>query len=99
MPLQDSHERAAPPPQKPQKLTEIMPYKPPGPPPKTGKHRYVFVAMAPGNGTTEALALTKPGGRQHWGFGAAGEGLREWMGENGLVAVGEHGRRWRGGGG
>jgi phosphatidylethanolamine-binding protein (PEBP) family uncharacterized protein len=43
-------------------LTEIMPYKPPGPPPKTGRHRYVFVALAPLNGTTERLDLSVPGG-------------------------------------
>ncbi|KAM0705527.1 hypothetical protein Q7P35_006886 [Cladosporium inversicolor] len=55
-----------------QALTEIMPYKPPGPPPKTGKHRYVFVALAPVNGTTERLNLSKPGERQRWGFGGEG---------------------------
>lgn len=42
-------------------MKTIMPYKPPGPPPKTGKHRYVFVALAPKNGTEEGLDLVKPG--------------------------------------
>ncbi|KAK4958593.1 carboxypeptidase Y inhibitor [Elasticomyces elasticus] len=53
-----------------QDLKEVMPYKPPGPPPKTGKHRYVFLALAPANGTTETLHLSKPGDRQHWGYRA-----------------------------
>jgi phosphatidylethanolamine-binding protein (PEBP) family uncharacterized protein len=72
-----------------QSLTEIMPYKPPGPPPKTGKHRYVFVALAPVNGTTERLNLSKPKDRQRWGFERERAGLREWAGENGLGVVGE----------
>jgi hypothetical protein len=72
-----------------QTLTEIMPYKPPGPPPKTGKHRYVFVALAPINGTTERLNLSKPGDRQHWGYDGERAGLREWARENGLGVVGK----------
>ncbi|KAH5487911.1 hypothetical protein HBI29_214760 [Parastagonospora nodorum] len=67
---------------------DVMPYKPPGPPPKTGKHRYVFLVFAPRNGTSETLHPSKPGDRQHWGFGKEGKGVREWAGENGLVAVG-----------
>ena len=67
---------------------EIMPYKPPGPPPKTGKHRYVFVALAPANGTTASLNLSKPGDRQHWGYKHERQGLRKWAEENGLVVVG-----------
>ncbi|GAB7328215.1 hypothetical protein MBLNU13_g00237t1 [Cladosporium sp. NU13] len=74
--------------QKHQTLTEIMPYKPPGPPPKTGKHRYVFVALAPRNGTTERLHLSTPGDRQRWGFEGERAGLREWAGKNGLGVVG-----------
>lgn len=70
-------------------LQEVMPYKPPGPPPKTGKHRYVFVALAPLNGTTEKLHLTKPGDRQHWGFRKERQGLRMWAEEMGLGVVGE----------
>lgn len=72
-----------------QSLTEIMPYKAPGPPPKTGKHRYVFVALAPTNGTTERLYLSTPKDRQRWGFEGEGEGLREWAGVNGLSVVGK----------
>ncbi|KAF1996291.1 PEBP-like protein [Amniculicola lignicola CBS 123094] len=69
-------------------IDEIIPYKPPGPPPKTGKHRYVFLVFAPRNGTTEPLDLSKPGERRHWGTGKEGGGVREWAGDNGLVAVG-----------
>ena len=72
-----------------QSLTEIMPYKPPGPPPKTGKHRYVFVALAPRNGTTERLNLSVPKDRQRWGFEGERAGLKEWARENGLGVVGE----------
>lgn len=72
-------------------LEDIMPYKPPGPPEGTGKHRYVFLALVPRNGTTERLHPTKPGDRKHWGYDSDdGEtrGVREWARENGLVPVG-----------
>nr|POF26290.1 hypothetical protein CFP56_22439 [Quercus suber] len=69
-----------------------MPYKPPGPPPKTGKHRYVFVVLAPLNGTRERLDLRKPGERFHWGYdhveGKGQDGLRTWAAEMGLGVVG-----------
>ncbi|KAF2481108.1 phosphatidylethanolamine-binding protein [Neohortaea acidophila] len=67
---------------------DVMPYKPPGPPPKTGKHRYVLVALAPLNQTTETLALTPPGERKRWGYERERTGLRRWMGEMGLGVVG-----------
>lgn len=73
-------------------LDELMPYKPPGPPEKTGKHRYVFLVFVPRNGTTEKLHLSKPSERKHWGYGTKkGEtkGVREWARENGLAPVGE----------
>ena len=70
-------------------LIDIMPYKPPAPPPKTGKHRYVFLVFTPANGTTDALYLSKPSGRKHWGRKHAGHGVREWALQNGLVPVGE----------
>lgn len=70
------------------KLQGIVGYKPPGPPPKTGKHRYVFLALAPLNGTTEKLHLTSPANRKHWGYAEPGMGVREWMSENGLGVVG-----------
>ena len=69
------------------KIREIVPYHPPGPPPKTGKHRYVFLALTPVNATTEGLNLTTPAGRQHWGYDGYG-GVREWAVENGLRVVG-----------
>ncbi len=59
-------------------LEDVMPYKPPGPPEKTGKHRYVFLAFAPANGTDEKLNLSKPDDRQHWGTGKKGHGVRDW---------------------
>ena len=70
-------------------LKDVIPYKPPGPPEKTGKHRYVFVAYAPANGTTERLHLSKPRDRQHWGYEKKDHGVRDWARENGLEPVGE----------
>lgn len=71
-------------------LQDVMPYYPPGPPEKTGKHRYVFLVFAPANGNTEPLNLTKPEDRKHWGYDFDGErvGVRKWSEENGLVPVG-----------
>jgi phosphatidylethanolamine-binding protein (PEBP) family uncharacterized protein len=70
-----------------QDLDDVMEYKPPGPPPKTGKHRYVFLVFAPKNGTTEPLHPSKPKDRQHWGTGKERGGVREWAQENELVPV------------
>ncbi|KAB5547387.1 phosphatidylethanolamine-binding protein [Coniochaeta sp. 2T2.1] len=69
------------------KLDEVMPYKPPGPPEKTGKHRYVFLVFTPANGTTDELHLSKPSDRQHWGGDEEGHGVRDWAKENGLIPV------------
>ncbi|KAK7704676.1 carboxypeptidase Y inhibitor [Diaporthe eres] len=71
-------------------LDELMPYYPPGPPEKTGKHRYVLFVFAPANGTTDPLDLKKPEDRRHWGYEYDGErvGVRRWSIENGLVPVG-----------
>lgn len=66
---------------------DVVEYKPPGPPPKTGKHRYVFLAFAPKNGTTEPLRLSRPKDRQHWGTGEERGGVRDWAEKNGLVPV------------
>ncbi|ROW09570.1 hypothetical protein VMCG_02518 [Cytospora schulzeri] len=67
-------------------LQDVMPYYPPGPPEKTGKHRYVILVFAPANGTTDSLNLTKPADRRHWGYDYDGErvGVRKWSQENGL---------------
>ncbi|KAK0619662.1 hypothetical protein B0T14DRAFT_537369 [Immersiella caudata] len=57
----------------------------------TGKHRYVFLALVPQNGTIEKLHLSKPSDRQYWGYDTDdGEtrGVREWAKENGLIPVG-----------
>lgn len=69
---------------------DVMPYKAPGPPAKTGKHRYVFVVFAPADGTPGPLDLTKPADRKHWGYDYEGErvGVRRWSQENGLVPIG-----------
>ncbi|KAK3326028.1 phosphatidylethanolamine-binding protein [Apodospora peruviana] len=73
-------------------LDEVMPYKAPGPPEKTGKHRYVFFAFTPQNGTTDKLYPSKPKDRQHWGYDGPDDngkthGVRDWAKENGLVPV------------
>ncbi|KAI0018503.1 phosphatidylethanolamine-binding protein [Xylariomycetidae sp. FL0641] len=68
--------------------TDLMPYKPPGPPPETGAHRYVFLAFAAANGTAVArLNLTAPADRKHWGYGEPGMGVWAWAEENGLEPV------------
>ncbi|KAK7752886.1 hypothetical protein SLS62_005228 [Diatrype stigma] len=73
----------------PSDLEDIMPWKAPGPPPKTWKHRYVFLLLAPANGTTDPLNLTMPGDRQHWGTGKERHGVRDWAIDNGLTPVGK----------
>ncbi|KAI9746067.1 MAG: hypothetical protein M1818_000748 [Claussenomyces sp. TS43310] len=68
----------------------LVDYKPPGPPPGTGKHRYVFVLL---KGDTSSL--TEPSDRQHWGFGKPGgkkgrktHGVQDWADREGLEIVG-----------
>ena len=70
-------------------LDEVVEWKPPGPPKKTGKHRYVFLVFAPQNGTTLPLNLSKPKERKHWGTGEERKGVRDWAKDNGLVPVGK----------
>ena len=70
-------------------LTGLMEYMPPGPPPKTGYHRYVFVLLAPIEGEGGSNELVKPKERAHWGYGKMGKGVRNWAKDNGLEAVGE----------
>jgi phosphatidylethanolamine-binding protein len=69
----------------------VISYRPPSPPEKTGFHRYVFLAFTPKNGTTEKLHLTKPEERKRWGLGKKRHGVRDWADENGLVPVGTYG--------
>ncbi|KAI9873497.1 MAG: hypothetical protein M1830_000343 [Pleopsidium flavum] len=63
---------------------ELISYLAPSPPPKTGKHRYVFVLLA----GPEGKELKKPEERPHWGYGKVRHGVRDWAQENGLVIVG-----------
>lgn len=69
-------------------LVDLLPYKPPGPPPKTGKHRYVFVALSPLNGTSEPLSFDVPKERRHWGGEGERVGIRQWAEKHGLVPIG-----------
>ena len=57
--------------------------KPPGPPAKTGYHRYVFLLL---EGDTSNL--TAPSDRQHWGTGKERHGIRDWSQQEGLQVVG-----------
>jgi len=62
---------------------ELVAYKPPGPPAKTGYHRYVFVLLE-GDNTN----LTAPEDRQHWGTGKERHGVRDWAEKEGLKVIG-----------
>lgn len=57
--------------------------KPPGPPPKTGYHRYIFILLE-----GETTNLTAPDDRQHWGTGKQGHGVRDWAKKEGLKVIG-----------
>jgi len=67
-------------------LKDVLSYKPPGPPEKTGPHRYVFVAYKYNN-EKGRLHLGVPGHRKHWGYDKPGYGVRDWAEENGLKPV------------
>ncbi|KAK4246718.1 phosphatidylethanolamine-binding protein [Corynascus novoguineensis] len=81
---------------------ELVKYRPPAPPPGTGPHRYVLLALVPANGTTDHLHLSRPAARKRWGYDTDAElhagfelggkrktkGVREWAAENGLAPVG-----------
>jgi phosphatidylethanolamine-binding protein (PEBP) family uncharacterized protein len=62
---------------------DLIDYKPPGPPPKTGYHRYIFVLL---EGLTTNLTI--PEDRQHWGTGQKGHGVRDWAEKEDLKVVG-----------
>lgn len=68
-----------------------IPYMGPGPPPKTGKHRYVFVLLRePAAGPKYLSASAFQGGdndRPCWGTGIPGAGLKDFAKKNGLVPV------------
>ncbi|CZR53830.1 uncharacterized protein PAC_03712 [Phialocephala subalpina] len=63
--------------------SDLVEYKPPGPPEKTGYHRYVFVLLE-GDNTN----LAAPSDRQHWGTKKERHGARDWAEQEGLKVVG-----------
>ncbi len=63
---------------------QLIKYLPPTPPPKTGKHRYVFVLLE----GQERQVLSPPKERKHWGTGKVRHGVRDWAKENGLNIIG-----------
>ncbi len=63
---------------------ELVEYLPPTPPPKTGKHRYVFVLLEDEKGQS----LSAPKDRKHWGYGKVRHGVRDWAEEHKLKVVG-----------
>jgi phosphatidylethanolamine-binding protein (PEBP) family uncharacterized protein len=65
-------------------VDELVSYLPPGPPPKTGRHRYVFVLLK----GEEGGKLKEPSERRHWGYGKKRHGVRDWAEEMGLEVVG-----------
>ncbi|KAK5101922.1 carboxypeptidase Y inhibitor [Lithohypha guttulata] len=65
------------------KAGELEAYQPPGPPKKTGPHRYVFVLLE-----GDASNLHAPKERPHWGYGKERHGVRDWAKENNLTVVG-----------
>ncbi|KZF23831.1 PEBP-like protein [Xylona heveae TC161] len=79
-------------------LKEIIEYKGPAPPPKTGKHRYVLLAFEhkhhhhnkgnTGGGPSSSSHLSAPSERKQWGTGKVRHGARQWAEKNGLVPVG-----------
>ena len=62
---------------------ELKSYQPPAPPPKTGKHRYVFVLLE-----GESTNVQAPKERPHWGYGKVRHGVRDWAEENDMTVVG-----------
>jgi len=63
--------------------TDLVEYKAPGPPKKTGYHRYVFFLLE-----GDTTNLTEPEDRQHWGTGKKGHGIRDWAETEGLSVIG-----------
>jgi phosphatidylethanolamine-binding protein (PEBP) family uncharacterized protein len=67
--------------------SDLVKYKAPDPPEKTGYHRYIFVLLMGDNKN-----LTAPEERQHWGFPKPKKGERrgvaDWAEKEGLEIVG-----------
>ena len=55
---------------------ELFPYVGPGPPPKTGKHRYVFLLYKQDPDVEKPEA---PKDRRNWGTDVPGSGVRDWI--------------------
>ena len=62
---------------------ELKSYYPPAPPPKTGKHRYVFVLLE-----GDSKSIRPPKERPHWGYGKVRHGVTDWAKDNDLNVVG-----------
>lgn len=62
------------------KSTEILKYEGPGPPPKTGKHRYVFLLYKQ---DPEVAKYDVPLGRPTWGTGTPSSGVRDYIQKHG----------------
>ncbi len=58
----------------------LLPYMGPGPPPKTGKHRYVFLLYEQPDG----VKVKAPKDRPNWGTGIPASGARDWAKGYGL---------------
>lgn len=61
------------------KGNEILEYQGPAPPPKTGKHRYVFLLYK----QDPKVKLNPPKDRPNWGTGIPSSGVRDWIKNNG----------------
>ena len=70
----------------PDPLDELVKYKAPAPPKKTGEHRYIFVLLEPKEG--DGNSLKKPAKRPHWGYKKSNAGVMEWAEDNGLQPIG-----------
>lgn len=52
----------------------LIPYQGPGPPPKTGKHRYCFMLFK----QSPSVSPEAPSDRPNWGTGIPANGVKEW---------------------
>lgn len=59
---------------------ELLSYQGPAPPPKTGKHRYVFLLFRQDPSVSE---FETPKDRPNWGTGVPSSGVRDWVKKNG----------------
>ncbi|KEY70141.1 hypothetical protein S7711_03375 [Stachybotrys chartarum IBT 7711] len=72
---------------RPPKLKVLVPYEAPDPGHGSGPYRYVFVAFAPANESTEPLQLSTPQNTLRWGRDKDKYGVQGWAAANGLVPV------------